>query len=577
MRIAIRVDASTQIGSGHVMRCATLAGCLKARGAEVVFLCRELPGHYCDWLEARGDTVHRLPAASEPYQNLPASGPAHAAWLDVPLQQEVNEAAAALAEREPVDWLVVDHYALDAVWESAMRFVANKIMVIDDLADRSHDADLLLDQNLPADPTRYDGRVPASCLRLIGSSFALLRPEFARLRASSPPREGRIRRLLVFLGGGDARNVTCKVLDAVAAAGLKGVAVDVVLGQNSPYSKAVQERCNALQNCEMHVQTNDMAGLMARADFMIGGAGSTTWERFCLGLPALLLSIAANQRRIGSEAARHRGAFYFGDDEDVSVAQLASLLRKILDRPSLVRRVSSMARRLVDGLGADRVAAALIGRLRLSVVSDGDSWINNHLSALVNGWRSEGHEVTWVHDPADIPGGDCAFFLGCSRIAHGDVLARNVHNLVVHESDLPRGRGWSPLTWQILEGAKTIPVTLFEAGLSVDTGVIYEQQTMDFAGHELVEELRAKQADATIALCQRFVHSYPAVVATSRDQRGVATHYSRRRPEDSRLDPARSIADQFNLLRVVDNQRYPAWFEYNGHKYLLKIEKVNPS
>lgn len=361
MRIAIRVDASTQIGSGHVVRCATLADCLKARGANVTFLCRELPGHYCDWLESSGHTVRRLPAASERYQELPANGPAHATWLDVPLQQEVSEATEALNKAGSFDWLVVDHYALDAAWETAMRSVAKRIMVIDDLADRGHDADVLLDQNLPADPTRYDGRLPPSCLRLIGPSFALLRSEFARLRASLPQREGRVRRLLVFLGGGDARNVTGKVLNAVAAAGLEDVAVDVVLGQNSPHLESVQERCRALPQCEMHIQTGNMAGLMAMADLMIGGAGSTTLERFSLGLPALILSIAANQKSIAREAARCRAAVYLGDDENLTEDQITSALRRLTSRPHFLRHMGSRALAIVDGIGAERVASILLG------------------------------------------------------------------------------------------------------------------------------------------------------------------------------------------------------------------------
>ena len=361
MRTAIRVDASTQIGSGHVVRCATLANCLKARGAEVVFLCRELPGHYCDWLESRGHEVRRLPAPSEPYREFPADGSAHSAWLGVPMLQEITEAETVLAELGPIDWLVVDHYALDAAWESTMRLLAKKIMVIDDLADRDHDADLLLDQNLPADPTRYDGRIGTTCIRLIGPAFALLRPEFARLRADLQLRENGIRRLLVFLGAGDVRNVTGKVLDAISAAGLQGVAVDVVMGQTSPHLEAVRVGCQAMSDCEIHVQTNDMASLMAKADLMIGGAGTTTWERLCLGLPAITVSIAANQERVAIETARCRAGVYLGGDESLAAEKIALALSRLASRPGLVRRMGCRALAIVDGVGAERVASILLG------------------------------------------------------------------------------------------------------------------------------------------------------------------------------------------------------------------------
>jgi methionyl-tRNA formyltransferase len=147
------------------------------------------------------------------------------------------------------------------------------------------------------------------------------------------------------------------------------------------------------------------------------------------------------------------------------------------------------------------------------------------------------------------------------------------HNLVVHESDLPLGKGWSPLTWQILEGKNRIPVTMIEAEKKVDSGVIYAQEWMEFQSHELVEELRAAQAEATIRLCKKFVREYPGIVDSAREQKGEESFYSKRKPEDSRLDPDKSIREQFNLLRVVDNEKYPAFFDMHGQRYLLKIKK----
>lgn len=147
------------------------------------------------------------------------------------------------------------------------------------------------------------------------------------------------------------------------------------------------------------------------------------------------------------------------------------------------------------------------------------------------------------------------------------------HNLVVHESDLPHGKGWSPLTWQILEGKNQIPVTMIEAEEKVDSGVIYAQEWIDFQGHELVEELRAAQAKATIRLCEKFVSRYPGIVDAAREQTGEENFYPRRKPGDSRLDPDMTIREQFNLLRVVDNENYPAWFEMGGQRYVVKIGK----
>jgi methionyl-tRNA formyltransferase len=144
---------------------------------------------------------------------------------------------------------------------------------------------------------------------------------------------------------------------------------------------------------------------------------------------------------------------------------------------------------------------------------------------------------------------------------------------VVHESALPKGKGWSPLTWQILEGKSKVPITLFEAELSVDSGEIYFQKIINFEGHELVDELRKAQGEATIELALSFVDAYPRIVG--KKQKGKATFYPRRRPADSELDPRKSIKSLFNQLRVADNERYPAFFRHKGNKYVLKIYKEN--
>ena len=139
---------------------------------------------------------------------------------------------------------------------------------------------------------------------------------------------------------------------------------------------------------------------------------------------------------------------------------------------------------------------------------------------------------------------------------------------------MPKGKGWSPLTWQILEGKNRIPATLFEAAEKVDSGVIYAQEWMEFEGHELIDELREEQASATIKLCKRFVDGYPQILDQAHEQAGEESFYPRRREADSELDLTQSLESQFDLLRVVDNQRYPAFFQYKHKRYSLKIEKV---
>lgn len=210
--------------------------------------------------------------------------------------------------------------------------------------------------------------------------------------------------------------------------------------------------------------------------------------------------------------------------------------------------------------------------MRITLLVDNKkSWIYGYVEKLAEDLKKAGHNVFFIDDQKEIQEGDCAFFLGCEKIIKKEFLQKNKHNLVVHESALPQGKGWSPLTWQILEGKNDIPITLFEANENVDSGDIYLQDIIHFEGHELNSELKDKQGQHTIDLVQKFIKQYPNM--KSKKQIGEETFYAKRGTKDSELDVNKTIAEQFDLLRVVDNERYPAFFQYRGHKYILKIEK----
>lgn len=211
--------------------------------------------------------------------------------------------------------------------------------------------------------------------------------------------------------------------------------------------------------------------------------------------------------------------------------------------------------------------------LSITIISDKESWINQYIPKLISILIEQGHTVSWKHNVAEIKEGNIVLYLGFGEIVSPDILSKNRHNLVVHESDLPKGKGWSPLTWQILEGKNEIPITLFEAVESIDAGPIYIQDIMYFDGTELVDELREKQAKYTIKLCSTFFSNYSSVISESRKQTGKSSYYKKRGPEDSKLDPNKTIREQFNLLRVVDNDRYPAFFYINDNKYIIKIHR----
>lgn len=362
--ITFRADASREIGTGHVMRCLTLGRVLRDAGHGVRFVTRDLPGHMGARLSSLGLPVDLLPA---PERDLaPAEGDtAHAAWASVSWQQDAVETAAVLKTARP-DWLVVDHYAFDSRWQSAVAAQTGRIMVWDDLADRPHVCDLLLDQNLGRSPDSYLGLVPEGARILAGPAYAVLRPDFASLRkAALAARQGRGRglaRILVSMGGVDLPNATGEVLDVLARTpGLGGVRVEVILGSRAPAIAAIRRRAAALpMPVELAVDVDDMAARMARADLAIGAVGGTTWERCALGLPGLMLTIAANQRP-AAQALHNAGAgILLGDLSDNHWRDNLSRLLSSGDLQRRLEATSHVASALCDGAGADRVLAEMI-------------------------------------------------------------------------------------------------------------------------------------------------------------------------------------------------------------------------
>lgn len=571
MRIAFRVDASLQMGSGHVMRCLALANQFREKGAEIIFVCREHPGHLFDLIESSKHLVLRLPFVAA----LATGELAHAHWLGGTQEEDARQSIEALKNIGHVDWLVIDHYALDVEWEAMMRSCAKHIMVIDDLADRKHDCDVLLDQNYYRGMEgRYKNLVPPRCKNLLGPKYALLRPEFKEIRRNLKLREDIIERIFIFFGGSDPTNETRKALLAIRSLDMENILIDVVMGATNPHYEEVENLCAGMPEVKINRQVENIAELMSKADLAIGAGGSSTWERCCVGLPSLVWCIAENQLAIAKSADEIGVCVNLGKAENVTEIMAANALDDLLrnDEKRLHMKQNSLG--VVDGEGVARVLMEITVKLQISVVSDKASWLNEYIPCLLADWQSVGHEVQWVHNVKEINVGDCVFFLGCGQIATGDILARNTHNLVVHESALPRGKGWSPLTWQILEGQKLIPITLFEAAVGVDSGDIYLTDTMSFDGTELVKELRNIQAEKTIFLCKKFISNYPEIISSAKPQKGESTYYPRRTKESSELDPDKTFREQFNLLRVVDNCNYPAFIKMNGIKYIFKIERV---
>lgn len=383
MRIVIRADASVTIGSGHVVRCLTLAAQLAEGGDTVAFVCRQLPESLAERIEAAGHRLHRLatPAIA------PGDRNAHGDWLGVPWQDDARDTAAAIAALGGADWLVVDHYALDEQWESRLRSHAGRIMVIDDLADRYHDCDLLVDHNVAAEPrARYEGLLPSSALCLAGPRFALLRPEWAALRAGlalmNEAAGHAPRRVLVSYGGTDPTGETAKAIEALARVSFP-VEADVVIGTANPQRQRIEALVAQHPFATLTLDTPRLAELAAAADLALGAAGGSALERCCVGLPSVLTVCGANQAPGSAALAAFGAALNLGDADTVTVARLHAVLEGLAACPDLLAHMSQQALALCDGQGARRVVQrmrALDLRLRSATTDDCDvmwDWRNH--------------------------------------------------------------------------------------------------------------------------------------------------------------------------------------------------------
>lgn len=328
----IRVDSSEQIGSGHLMRCLTLAEQMRKKNAEVHFISRDLIGSLHRMVTEHGFSLHLLPR-----HEMQANLTGYAAWLTVLQTMDAEETATILRQIPHVDRLVVDSYALDIVWEQQMRSLVREIFVIDDLANRQHDCDILLDQNFYREMQyRYDGLVPPKCKLLLGPPHALLREEFYAARAHLRKRDGRLRRILVFYGGSDATCETEKAIHALLQLHLPSVDVDVVVGGSNPQRTYIENLCASHGFLHYHCQVSHMAQLMANADLGLGAGGTTSWERCFLGLPTIVTAIAENQFEVCRDCAEAGLIHYLGKWDEVTAADLMRAVSKYMN-PKLLK------------------------------------------------------------------------------------------------------------------------------------------------------------------------------------------------------------------------------------------------
>lgn len=407
MNIVFRVDSSFEIGTGHVVRCLTLARQLTNRGVKSIFICRDHNGNLIPLIIKNGFEVIVLSKNPQITHetNSVCNGFQYENWLGDLWFEDAKQVKFELIQRS-VDWIIVDHYGIDFRWESDLKGVA-KIMVIDDLVDRQHNCDLLLNQNyLPDIASKYKKIVQEDCRLLLGTKYALLHSEYAKLHSELKMRSGRVRRVLVYFGGFDSENITAKVVSAFTSLSPQNLIVDIVLSSKAHHFKTISSLVEGYNYINLHVDLPTLADLMASADLAIGACGSSVWERCCLGLPTLVITVADNQIQIADQLARAGVIDLLGHKNQVSkkiiLEKIQFYLNNEFDSKWPVRCMA-----LVDGRGVSRVADFLVGikisDITIRKIKESDEtilfdWVNEdsvRKSSFEMGEIREGEHKLW--------------------------------------------------------------------------------------------------------------------------------------------------------------------------------------
>jgi len=456
VKVVFRVDATIQMGIGHLMRSLSLAKSLQDHGVQVHFICREHPGNLIGILQREHIPVSILPAPTS--ITIPTDVD-YTNWLGVTQTEDATQTIDAIINGKP-DWLVVDHYGIDINWENIVRPHVKKVLVIDDLANRQHNCDVLLDQNFSSEgERRYSDLVPKTCKLLLGPHYALLKPEYAAYRRKLRKRDGQIRNVLLFFGGSDLQNMTGKALEALSCPELKHLNVNIVIGTNNIHRASIEQQVIKRPKTNIYDPRPHLADLIAKADLAIGAGGASTWERMCLGLPTVVITLAENQLPATKALVEAKLIYYAGHFTEVDDCHLKLLIQKLINNPIELADLASRNFLQVDGLGLFRVVEVLnpspANELRLRPARKEDmlhffNWVNdpavrkNSFNTSVISWETHQkwyekklHDSNcwqFVLDAGSLPVGQIRF----ERCGNEAQIDYSIDKIV-------RGRGWGSL------------------------------------------------------------------------------------------------------------------------------------
>jgi len=653
MKVAIRVDASAGIGSGHVFRCIKIATELRKFGHFVIFFMKDNQDSLIELVRAAGFKVFNVPS----FNSIDSSDP-----FSLDVEGDATH-FISLCSGLMVDWVIVDHYGANISWES---LVSEKFptMAIDDFSDRTHKTQIVLNPNhLSVEHASLFAQSSKDSATVSGSDFIPISqdskyPQFsASIDSSATPA------ISIYFGASDSFSLTHKIAKILLEDLKLPNLIHVLMGLNSNSRNVMLELAQDYPNLLIHDFTDDLGSVFSGAPISIGAGGSTVWERLFYNNHCLVFAIADNQVALSESLSSLNVINFAGLYSDSLEPFLQRVIKDFIS--SYTAKKDDLLRLQLDRHGASRIAALVsicsgdadsfnlrcssrgglentdlelelfwrdLQICKINALSDGarlnfsleennftygiktssgldlesiackllsqrypalylsyglmpkfrilfllspTSWVNDFLWPHILSLLNSGHSVKVSHDILEEDNADICVLLGFEDILRPEQILQFKSVVVVHESDLPKGRGWSPMTWRVLNGEQSMILTLLQAAAKVDSGVIYGSRQVSLTGIELLPELRELQIAKSLELISEFVDEFPESLGKAQPQIGNPTYFPRRTRVDSQCDSDSTIESIFDLLRVSDWRKYPVYFKRNGSIFSLRLERVS--
>ena len=348
----VRVDAGIEIGDGHFLRCLTLANRLKNKNNQIIFISNKLPKHFVEKIKRSNFKIYKING----YTHIQEEKLGKKIKKQLINNDLVETKKIIEKYKNSTNWLIIDHYGIDYFWEKNVRKNIEKIIVIDDLANRKHTCDILIDHNFYKNmKKRYTKLIPNHCKQFIGPKFTLLRPEFYNARKNLK-RKKQFKRILISFGGSDPSNETKKALLAIDDLDEK-YTVDVIVGTSNPNKKEIMKLCSKISLCNFYEQVENISKYMKKADLAIGAGGTSTWERCCLGLPTIVTSLSKDQEKINENLSRIGCVINLGIAKKSTKSDYIKILKEIDSKR--LKEISKKCLLLVDGEGVKRTVSKI--------------------------------------------------------------------------------------------------------------------------------------------------------------------------------------------------------------------------